>query len=237
MTDTAAELATVHDLIPRLPDPEALLAHCKAVAVLDITMDRDVPWGGMHAFDPHWGDGVALASMDNGSGDLYAVAFGPAGVFLYGFDHECDATPWREEPRVHWPGLLDGLPAALAAYPAEEAFLFDGFFDATLCAWRETGAGAWQCGPVVFEDGETDGAWLFELLADGTLEARAKAYAEDAEDYWERPVDRAAVASVLAGEPLTATVVAALNPSADFAAVAAEAAALGFPVTAAGVAP
>ncbi|WP_424888293.1 hypothetical protein [Streptomyces sp. XH2] len=227
--DNGAGLATVHDLIPRLPGPQALLAHCRALAVLDAVLDRD-PRYRTHAFAPSWGDGVALASMDNGSGDLYAVAFGPEGVFLYGFDHESDATPWREEPRAHWPGLLDGLPAALAAYPAEEAFLFDGFFDATLCAWHVGGPEGWQCGPVEFEDGETDGAWLFELLRDGSVEARAEAYAAHTADYLERPVDRAAVASVLTGEPLTASVVAALNPSAGFAAVAAEAAALGFPV-------
>ncbi|MFH8787639.1 hypothetical protein [Streptomyces roseoverticillatus] len=228
--DHAADIETVHDLIPRLPDPAALLAHCRALAVLDIILERDYPQYRDHAFAPHWADGVALASMDNAGGDLYAIAFGPEGTFLYGFDHECVATPWREEPRAHWPGLLGGLPAALAAYPAEEAFLFEGFFDATLCAWHVGGADGWQCGPVKFGKDETDGAWLFGLLADGSVEARAEAYAADAEDHLERAVDRAAVASVLAGEPLTAPVVAALSPSAGFADVAAEVAALGFPV-------
>ncbi|MGK5728351.1 hypothetical protein [Streptomyces sp. URMC 124] len=237
MTDAAAELDTVHDLIPRLPAPEALLQHCRALAVLDVVFERDHPGERQHTFHPRWDDDTALAAMDNGIGDLYGVVFAPAGVFLYCFDHECAATPWREEPRAHWPGLLDGLPAAFAAYPAEEAFSFDGFFDATLCAWRESGADAWQCGPVEFEDGDTDGAWLFELLVDGSPEARAEACAEYVADYWERSVDRAAVASVLAGEPLTEAIVAALNPSADFTAVAEEAAALGFPVAVASVAP
>ncbi|MEV4443121.1 hypothetical protein AB0K09_29760 [Streptomyces sp. NPDC049577] len=215
---------TVHDLVAVLPDPDALLARCRAFAVLDAVFQ---PAYRRHGFSPAWRDGVALASMDNGSGDLYAVVFDPAGVFLYGFDHESDATPWREEPRAHWPGLLEGLPAALAHYADEPVFQLDEFFDATVCAWRETGASAWGCGPVVFEEGETDGAdWLFGTLANGSAEA----YAADAEDYFGRSVDRAAVAAVLGGGPLTRDVVAALNPAADYGAPAAEAAAMGYPV-------
>ncbi|MDH6114845.1 hypothetical protein P3T36_001196 [Kitasatospora sp. MAP12-15] len=215
---------TVHDLIAVLPAPAVLLERCRAFAVLDAVLDPHAP---THTFEPAWRDGVALATMENGSGDQYALAFDPAGVFLYGFDHECDATPWREQPRAHWPGLLDGLPASLARYAGEPAFQFDDFFDATVCAWRETGDTAWRCGAVVFEDGDSDGAeWLFDLLADGGAEA----YAEYASAYFGRPIDRPAVASVLAGLPLAPQTVAALDPSADFAAVAAVATAIGFPV-------
>ncbi|MEU7107376.1 hypothetical protein ABZ951_20290 [Streptomyces sp. NPDC046215] len=209
------------ELVAELPHPAVLLERCRSLAVLDaIFAGRERTY----AFDPAWGDGVALASMDNGGGDLYAVVFDPAGVFLYGFDHECDATPWREDDRVHWPGLLDGLPPALARYAAEPAFQLDGFFDATVCAWRETGDDAWRCGPVVFEDGESDGAdFLFEQL----LDADGTAYADWAEDIFERPVDRAAVAAVFSGAALTPELVHQLNPEADYEEIAREAAALG----------
>ncbi|MFJ7785623.1 hypothetical protein [Streptomyces fungicidicus] len=59
---------TVHTQVTSLPDPEVLRARCRALALLD-------------------------ALMDNGSGDQYAIAFDPAGVFLHGFGHECAATP------------------------------------------------------------------------------------------------------------------------------------------------
>ncbi|WP_345694977.1 DUF4240 domain-containing protein [Kitasatospora terrestris] len=213
---------TVRDLLPLLPDPAELRLRCRAIALLDAVLDER---SAAHTYLPDWRDGVDLACMDNGSGDLYAIVFDPAGVFLYGFDHESDATPWREEERAHWPGLLDGLPDALAAYPAAPEFEFDGFFDATVCAWREHGDTVWRCGSVEFEPDDRDGAdWLFELLLDGS----ADGYADFAEEHLERPVDRAAVAAVLAGAPLTPGTVAALSPSADYGTVAARARALGY---------
>ncbi|MEU2955930.1 hypothetical protein [Streptomyces xanthochromogenes] len=181
----------------------------------------------MHAFASNWRAGVDLASMDNGSGDQYAVVFDPAGVFLYGFDHESDATPWRESPRAHWPGLLEGLPSSLAHYAAAPEFGFDGFFDATVCAWREKHAEAWECGPVVFAADESDGAdWLFGLLADGSAEA----YVGFAEDYFEQAIDRDAVAAVLARAPLSRRTVTSLSSTADFEAVAAQARTLGYAI-------
>lgn len=128
---------TVHTLVTALPDPEVLRARCRALALLDALLDPAAP---THTFFPEWRPGVDLALMDNGSGDQYAVAFDPAGVFLHGFDHECAATPWRTWPRAHWPGLLDGLPPSLAHYPEDPEFQFEEFFDATVCVWREKDA-------------------------------------------------------------------------------------------------
>ncbi|MFJ8627866.1 hypothetical protein ACIRD3_34215 [Kitasatospora sp. NPDC093550] len=217
---------TVHELVLALPRPEDLRARCRAVALLDAIVS--VPYAPSHMFAVDWRPGVDLAFMDNGSGDQYAVVFDPVGVFLYGFDHESDATPWREEDRAHWPGLLDGLPAPLAPYTQAEEFLFDGFFDATVCAWYETGSTAWRCGPVEFTDGDTDGAdWLFDLLTapDGT-----RAFADYAQDYYTRTVDEDAVAAVFNGAPLDRRTVTALSAHADFATIAGEARALGYPV-------
>jgi hypothetical protein len=214
----------VHDLVSALADPDVLRARCRALTMLDVVLDGFAP---KHGYFPGWREGVDLATMENGSGDLYGIVFDPAGVFLYGFDHECDATPWREWPRAHWPGLLEGLPAALAHYPADPELQFEGFFDATVCAWRETGATSWQCGPVVFEPGESDGAsWLFGVLTDGSAEA----VCSDAEDYYERPVDRQAVDALLAGAPLNPRTVGALNPAAAFEAMAERARLLGYAV-------
>ncbi|MFB7666609.1 hypothetical protein ACFC1R_22110 [Kitasatospora sp. NPDC056138] len=214
----------VHELVSALADPDVLRARCRAPALLDVVLDGFAP---RYDYIPNWRAGVDLATMENGSGDLYGIVFDPAGAFLYGFDHECDATPWREWPRAHWPGLLEGLPTALAHYPAAPELQFDGFFDATVCAWRETGATSWQCGPVEFAPEETDGAgWLFGVLTDGSAEA----VRTDAEYYYERPVDRQAVAALLAGAPLDRRTVGALDPAADFEATADRARLLGYAV-------
>ncbi|MFF0298356.1 hypothetical protein ACFYST_33450 [Kitasatospora sp. NPDC004614] len=215
---------TVRELVSLLPEPAVLRDRCRAIAMLDVILDG---YGLMHTFVPGWREGVDLARMENGGGDLYAIVFDPAGVFLYGFDHESDATPWREEDRAHWPGLLDGLPASLARYAKEPEFQFEGFFDASVCAWREAGDSAWRCGPVEFGPHESDGGgWLFDLVVDGSPDA----FVGFAEDYYERSVDRDAVAAVLAGAPLTRAVVASLRASADFDIVAGQARKLGWAV-------
>ncbi|MFF7588557.1 hypothetical protein ACFZCK_13830 [Kitasatospora purpeofusca] len=95
----------------------------------------------------------------------------------------------------------------------------------TRCRGIALGAAEWRCGAVEFGPGETDGAeGLFGLLVD----AGPEAYAGFAEDYFERPVDREAVAAVLAGGPLTRWTVESLSAGADFEAVAARARAMGF---------
>ncbi|MFD8478622.1 hypothetical protein [Kitasatospora sp. NPDC059673] len=215
----------VHDLLPLLPEPAVLRARCRAIALLDAVLDPSDP---RHTYLPGWREGVDLACMDNGGGDRYAIVFDPAaGVFLHGFDHESAATPWREEDRAHWPGLLDGLPASLAHYAQDPAFRFEGFFDASVCVWREAGDSAWRCGPVRFGPGESDGAgWLFDLLVDGSTDG----YLSFAEDYYERPVDRDAVAAVMAGAPLTRATVAALSATAHHGTVAERARELGWAV-------
>lgn len=214
----------VHALLPRLPDPAVLAARCRAFAVLDTVLDPAAP---MHVYQPGWRDGVALARMDNCSGDRWSVVFDPAGVFLHAFDHECDATPWREDERVHWPGLLDGLPASLAHYATAPDFQFEGFFDATVCVWRETGADAWLCGPVKFAADESDGSeWLFDLLADGSPEA----YVRYADECWGRTVDIEAVRDLMTGAPLTRRTAAGLSPTGNFEIMAEHVRALGHPV-------
>ncbi|MFB7125957.1 hypothetical protein [Kitasatospora sp. NPDC056273] len=217
---------SVHELMAVLPEPQELRARCRAVALLDTIVSA--PGGPSHTFVADWRPGVDLAGMDNGSGDQYDIVFGPDGVFLYGFDHESDASPWREDERAHWPGLLDGLPESLAEFAQAPEFQFDGFFDATVCAWYEAGSGGWRCGPVEFAEGETDGAdWLFDIL---TGSDPAQAFIDFAEEYHERPVDREAVEAVLKGAPLDRRMVAALSATASFDAVAARAHAVGWAV-------
>lgn len=220
------ERVTVQDLTARLPEPETLRAACRAFGVLDSVFATEYP---KYHFTAAWRDGVDLAHMENGGGDQWDIVFEPAGVFLYGFDHESEATPWRDEPRAHWPGLLDGLPASLARWTEEEAFQFEDFFDATVCIWREAGDTAWRCGPVEFDghaSSDDGSSWMFNDIAEGTAEA----YLDHAENYFERRIDADAVRAVLVGEPLTAELVRTLNPDADFGKVAEIARRAGHPV-------
>lgn len=219
---------TVQDLAARLPEPNALRASCRAFGVLDAVFNLRYP---KYLFTAAWQQGVDLARMENGGGDHWNIVFEPAGVFLYGFDHESEATPWRDEPRAHWPGLLDGLPASLARWPKEDAFQFEDFFDATVCIWREAADTAWSCGPVEFDGhaGATDGSgWMFDDVAEGTAEA----YLDHAESYFGRTIDAEAVGAVMAGEPLSSALVRALNADADFGAVTEVARRAGHPVVA-----
>lgn len=225
------ERVTVQDLAARLPEPEALRARCRAFGVLDAVFSLTYP---KYCFTASWRGGVDLAHMENGGGDHWDIVFEPAGVFLYGFDHESEATPWRDEPRAHWPGLLDGLPASLARWTEEAEFQFEDFFDATLCIWRETGDAAWHCGPVEFDGhaSSTDGSgWLFDDIAGGSgSDDDGDAYLDHARYYFERAIDAEAVRAVMAGEPLTVELVRALNSGADFVEVAKIARRAGYPV-------
>lgn len=207
-----------------------LRARCRAFAMLDICF---AGYASTFSFQPEWAPATDLASMDNGSGDLFRIVFEPAGVFLYGFDHESEASPWQDDgSRRHWPNLLHGLPDSLAHWAREPAFQFMDFFDATVCAWRETADDAWRCGPVEFHGPaeDPDGAeYLFAELADGSAEAFALYAAHN----HERRVDRVAVEpvrAVLDGAVLTPELAAALNPAVPFATVAKAAAAMGYPV-------
>src|SRR4051794_4817350 len=122
---------TVYDLLPQLPAPTVLRERCRSFAVLDaIFLPHHGRHNRRHTYRAHWAaDGTALASMDNGAGDMYNIAFAEAGTFLYGFAHECPATPWRVHPRAHWPGLFDGLPNSLAHFVSEPSFLYEDFLD------------------------------------------------------------------------------------------------------------
>jgi hypothetical protein len=224
------EIMTVYDLVARLPEPRVLRDRARAFAVLDVMFAADYR---THLFDRDWGGpGIALAAMDSGGGDNYGIVFDHNGAFLYGFDHESPITPWRDDIREHWPHLLDGLPAVFEPYTREPAFVFEDFFDATVCAWWLNERPGWRHGPVDFADvgpqyADPDGAnFLFEIIADG----RAEAYAAWAQDYFERPVDRDAVGTVLAGGAVTPEIVGTLNPEADFPSIAREVAAMGHPI-------
>ncbi|GLZ80931.1 hypothetical protein Afil01_57380 [Actinorhabdospora filicis] len=175
---------SVHDLIPLLPEPAELRRRALACAAAEAAASDDGAYLTYH-FTPEWGPGTAMMQLMNGSGDDLFIAFTGHGVFLWGFDHESEVSPWREHPRELWPGLLDGLPPVFGHLV--DNFADDGVLDATFAAWWTPESGEWRCGPVEFPGGENDGAmWLCKVVA---AEDPAAAFGKWAADYYGVPVD------------------------------------------------
>ncbi|MFD7411687.1 hypothetical protein [Kitasatospora purpeofusca] len=203
-------------LLARLPDPAALRDRCRGIAMLEAILSP--VWGDRYySFDSAWGDGQQMASMRNGEGDDWFMVFSEAGVYARGLDH----TAPNAAPR-----LLPEVPEAFRAQTVEPAF---GGSDstplATVCFWHGAGGDdGWQAPSAA----PTGGVELFALLAAADP---AEAYLAWAEEYYEPEhlPEPAAIAHVLALRPLTAAVVAAVDPDADLDDLAEDIAEIGYP--------
>ncbi|KQX49589.1 hypothetical protein [Streptomyces sp. Root1304] len=222
---------TVYDVARALPGIEELRDHSRGLAMLDAILSP--AWEGRYySFDAHWSEDEQLASMRDGSGGEYTIVLSPAGAYARVFDHESPLSPYGPlADGKTWPGVLDAVPEVFSEYLAEPAFMDeDDVHVTTACLWRETADTAWHTGEVAYPDlgdhPDPDGsATLLRLLTDRTAEA----YAEWASDYYERTVDIGAVRHVLALRPLTAEVVASLNPETDLTELAEDIAETGYP--------
>ncbi|WP_051034178.1 hypothetical protein [Streptomyces sp. SS] len=223
---------TVYDTARALPGIEELRDHSRGLAMLEAVLCPE--WESRYySFDAHWSDHEQLASMKDGQGDEYTIVLSPAGAFARVFAHESPLSPFGElADGQTWPGVLDGVPEAFREYLTEPAFTDeDGVHVTTACLWREPADTAWHTGPVEFTDlgdhEDPDGSdRLLHLLTDRSAEA----YATWASAYYETSVDPEAVRHVLALRPLTAELVAALNPAVDLADLAEDIAEIGYPV-------
>ncbi|MFC7484524.1 hypothetical protein ACFQX7_37120 [Luedemannella flava] len=134
---------TVYDIAAALPSIEVLRGRCRAIAVLERAMDGIQPY---HCYTRAWGDDEA-ALMRDGCGDEWAVVFTGEGAFIRVFDHESAMSPYCDEDRELWPGLLDGLPPEFVAQVEEPAFGDEeGHFVATAVLWRLAGDDRWHAG-------------------------------------------------------------------------------------------
>lgn len=218
----------VHDIAARLPSIDVVRDRCRALAVLELIQGSDYPYYTYAA-----GDDGDIAQMSNGGGDEYSIVFAATGVFLRMFDHESEMSPYAQDDQELWPGLLDGLPPEFEAYATDPDFCDLGTLSATAVLWRRTTDDRWHAGTdIAFPpprgpyDISPDGTDRLAILCDGDL---AGTYTDFARDYYEKPVDGAAVEHIAAMRPLTETVVSALNPAAGFAEIRATAAAIGYP--------
>ncbi|WTB88641.1 hypothetical protein OIE99_10480 [Streptomyces cellulosae] len=216
----------VHDVARCLPAIAVLREHCRSLAILDAVLSPE--WESRrHFFDARWSGTESMASMRNGSGDEYSVVFSDAGAYVRGFDHESPMSPYAGDGP--WPGVLDEVPEVFRACVEEPAFCDeDGMPVVTACMWRRAGDDRWQAGTIEFPEDATEdpdgAAHLFQLLVDRSPEA----FQRWAEDYYEIPVDLAAVRHVFSSRPLTEEVVRSLNSDIGMADLSGDIAEIGY---------
>ncbi|WP_328958276.1 hypothetical protein [Kitasatospora purpeofusca] len=202
-------------LLARLPNPASLRDRCRGLAMLEAILGP--VWGDRYySFNSTWGDGQEMASMRDGEGDDWFMVFSDAGVYARGFDHTAPNAA---------PQLLPEVPAPFRAQTVEPAFgEEDGVPLATVCFWHDAGGDAWRAPSAA----PTGGVELFALLAAADP---ARAYLAWAEEYYEpeHSPEPAAIAHVLALRPLTAAVVAAIDPAVDLDDLAGDIAEIGYP--------
>ncbi|WP_432867414.1 hypothetical protein [Microbispora rosea] len=218
----------VFEVIQRLPSISIVRDRCRAMAMLDAIMSPE--WAlRYYSFNCRWSPNEEMASMRDGSGNEYSIIFSQAGAYARGFDHESPMSPYRVNPPMPWPGLLDTVPEVFHSQVTEPAFCDEaGIPLATVCFWREYGDVAWREGTIksMPEAAKDDGSveWLFDVLLDG----RPEAYQEFAEEYYGVAVNLEAVRSVYALQPLTQSIVSVLNPEVDLASLEEDLAEIGY---------
>ena len=165
------------------------------------------------SFNSRWGPAEEMGSMRNGSGDDWFLLFDAAGVALKGFVHELAI----DEQFAH--EIQRQVPEAFGSFLKEPAFSME---NATFCYWRGVADHGWsKIGGALTDDGSEE---MLAHLVEGP-----EGYKEWAEEYFETPVDLEAVRAIFAHEPLTRSIVLALNPEANLIQVSADSDEIGFP--------
>lgn len=205
--------------LSELPSIADLRRLTRSLAMLDAILSPDWEFR-YYSFNSAWGAGEMLASMRNGSGDYWFALFCREGVALHGLAHEAPAFRAGQP----WPGIFDRLPEPFhASFLREPAFTTG---DSSFCLWRLAEDEAWSCGPIELPPGDDpDGsAGLLAILA-----GRPEQYVEFASEYYERELARDDVAALYRHEPLSASLLARLNPELGLEDLAEDIAEIGYP--------
>lgn len=192
-------------IVAMLAPPIELERICKGLAALDAMLSKDWEFR-YYSFDRAWNEQASqrMASMRNGSGDEWFMVFQPAGVFVKAF--------WHEYPHEDVASIYADLPAELRPHLKEPAF-----------SMNEVTFGGWH-----------DGAWTLHgnatPMADdlAILSGAPEMYRAYATDYFETDVPLDAIAHVLAGAPLDATVVRRITSLRTLADLADDLAGIGY---------
>jgi hypothetical protein len=185
-----------------LPEVERLKSLLQSMAMLDGILCPEWQYR-YYSFNAHWGEREMMGSMRNGSGDDFFAWFAAPGCLLKGFAHEAIMA---SQGRV-WPGVFEQVPPEFLPAVKEPAFKPE---DTTFCIWRSPSDSTWQCGKVQYPSGDDDPDGSRDLLS--PLDTRPETYQKWAEEYYELPVDLAAVREIYQRTPLSIAMVRALNP-------------------------
>lgn len=205
-----------------LADASKLKALCQSLAMLDAIISPE--WESRYySFNNRWDDKTALASMRDGSGDDYFILFVPSGVVIKGFAHEAAMSPYRVQPPQVWPGVLDALPEALRVPLSDPALSIN---DVTFCLWNTVQDQMWMRGDITFPDAPFfDGSEDLLGILDGTPEM----YQCYAEEYYEREISLEAIKFIYRHQPVTNSVLAAINPGITLADLKEDITEIGYP--------
>jgi hypothetical protein len=197
------------DLLPSILEIRRLT---QSLAMLDAILCPEWEYR-YYSFNSAWGPGEEMASMRNGQGDDWFLLLDATGAALKGFAHELAddlLLPQNIQARV---------PADFASFLREPAFSMQ---QATFCYWRRANDPSWsKVSSALTEDGSDD------ML--GPLVSGASGYKEWAEGYYEVSVSLDAVATLFSHQPLSDSVIRALNPDADMNSTYADAGEIGYP--------
>jgi hypothetical protein len=206
-----------------LPNIESLRRQMQTLALLDAILESEWEYR-YFSFNCRWSNTEQMGSMRNGSGDDLFALFNGEGCFVRGFDHESLMSPWCNEHRKVWPGVLEAVSPALSPSLQEPAFHMG---DTTFCIWRDANDSAWRRGSVQFPEGEDpDGSgWMLSLICSSAAE-----YQMFANDYFEVDVSLDAIRRVFAHEPMTEKLLSAFPTKREFGDLLADASEIGYEV-------
>lgn len=216
--------------LSKLPDIDGLKRLLQSMAMLDAMLSPEWEFR-YYSFNSKWSRGKQMGSMRNGSGDDFFALFNRHGCFLKGFAHEHEMSPYREDPKAVWPGVLDTVPDSFADGLNEPAFSIE---DTTFCIWRRDRDRKWHRGRITFPKGQPDPDGSEWLLS--SLDGNPRTYLKWATDYYsldeddaERSLTLQHVRHVYDHKPLTKELVEEINPDLTLKALAADIAEIGYP--------
>ena len=227
-----------------LPDIDGLRRLSQSLAMLDAIIQPEWQFR-YHSFNAHWGHNEMMGSMRNGSGDDYFILFNRAGAIIKGYAHESTMASYVDDGRPHWPGVLDQVPQEFVRALAEPAFAFGS---TSFCIWRLYSESAWSIGDISFPAVDQT---QYQHLS-GSIREVVESWARDhdgsehmlfrlddypmtyktwAAEYYGREVPLAVIERLYRHEPLTNTLVAALNPALSLAVLQSDIREIGYPAT------
>lgn len=203
----------------QLPEIEILRRKCMALAMLDALICPE--WDYRYfSFNAHWSPGEEMASMRNGEGDDWFLLFDENDAALKGFSHESAVVGANLAKAIQ-----ERVPQDFSSFLGEPAF---SMAQATFCFWRRGYDSHWSqvnVEDVQWADEDDGSSYLLALLI-----APEEAYQEYASDYFEENIPIDAIRAIFAHAPLTASLVASLNPEIEMNEAEEMALEIGYPV-------